>query len=98
MPLGGVSTFLRSKLRVDLRFRAIAYVAMFWFLIRHSSTIGLAWGGFGTMSVAIPLVIVAVYEAFADYYVTRIKPWRLPFGFDQWPDLLGSSFWVWSPP
>ncbi|MBA4106289.1 MAG: hypothetical protein C0485_11070 [Pirellula sp.] len=94
MPLGGVSTFLRSKLRVDLRFRAIAYVAMFWFLIRHSSTIGLAWCGFGTMSVAIPLVIVAVYEAFADYYATRIKPWRLPFGFDQWPDLLGSSFWV----
>lgn len=93
-PLGGISTFLRAKLRVDLRFRTIAYVAIFWFLIRHSSTIGLAWSGFGTMSVAIPLVIVAIYEAFADYYATRIKPWRLPFGFEQWPDLIGSSIWV----
>lgn len=94
LPLGGVSTFLRAKLRVDLRFRTIAYVAIFWFLIRHSSTIGLAWAGFGTMSLAIPLVIVAVYEAFADYYATRIKPWKLPFGVDQWPELISSSVWV----
>ncbi|BBO31371.1 hypothetical protein PLANPX_0983 [Lacipirellula parvula] len=94
LPLGGISTFLRAKLRVDLRFKTIAYVAMAWFVIRNISTIGLASAGFGTMSLAIPLVIVAIYEAFADYYATRIKPWRLPFGFSQWPDLLGSSFWV----
>ena len=94
LPIGAGSTILRAKLRVDLRFQTIALIAVFWFLIRHSCSVGLAALGFGAMSVAAPIVIVAVYEWIADYWATRLTPWRMAFGFEHWRGLVGSSFWV----
>jgi PST family polysaccharide transporter len=94
LPLGAASTVLRAKLRVELRFQTVAIIAIGWYLLRSGGTIVMAALGMGLMSIVVPLVIVALYEWAADYYATRMKPWRKAAEVHLWPGLLGKSFWV----
>lgn len=94
LPLGAASTVLRAKLRVELRFQTVAIIAIGWYLIRNSGTIAMAALGMGLMSLVVPLVIVALYEWAADYYATRMKPWKEAAEVHLWPGLLGKSVWV----
>jgi O-antigen/teichoic acid export membrane protein len=94
LPLGAPATVLRAKLRIDLRFKAIAVIAVFWFLLRQCSTVGFAALGWGVMGLVLPLLLVTLFEWAAAYYVTRIKPWRRSPDLAEWRGLAGNSFWV----
>lgn len=94
LPLGAPATVLRAKLRVDLRFKAIAVIAVFWFMLRQFSAIGFAALGWGVMGLVLPLLLVTLFEWAAASYATRIKPWRRSPDVREWPGLLGNSLWV----
>lgn len=94
LPLGAPATVLRAKLRVDLRFKAIAVIAVFWFMLRQFSAIGFAAWGWGVMGLVLPLLLVTLFEWAAAYYATRIKPWREAPHVREWRGLFGNSMWV----
>lgn len=94
LPLGAPATVLRAKLRIDLRFKAIAVIAVFWFLLRQCSAVGFAALGWGVMGLVLPLLLVTLFEWAAAYYATRIKPWRQSPELAEWRGLAGNSFWV----
>jgi len=94
MPLSTPSTIFKAKLRMDLRFQTVAWISIVWFMIRYLGVVLFALLGFGVMSFVIPLPIVALFELFATYAATRIKPWRRKLKFREWNEIIGSSFWV----
>lgn len=94
LPLGAPATVLRAKLRVDLRFKAIAVIAVFWFMLRQFSAVGFAAAGWGVAGLVLPLLLVTLFEWAAAYYATRIKPWRRSPDVREWSGLLGNSLWV----
>lgn len=94
LPLGAPATVLRAKLRIDLRFKAIAVIALFWFLLRQCSAVGFAALGWGVMGLVLPLLLVTLFEWAAAYYVTQIKPWQRSPDLAEWRGLAGNSFWV----
>jgi PST family polysaccharide transporter len=94
LPLGAASTIMRAKLRVDLRFKALAVIAVLWFFLRHGGTIALAAIGLGVISMVLPLLLVSMTEWVAGCYATGMKPWRKSADVREWPKLLGSSIWV----
>ena len=94
IPLSCPATILKAKLRVELRFQTIAWISVSWFLIRQSGTIILALLGYGAMSFVIPLPFVTLLELVAVSVITRITPWKGKIRVSQWPEILGSSFWV----
>ena len=94
LPLGAPSAMMRAALRVDLRFKALALIALGWFAVRHFGSVGLALVGFGAMSLVLPLLFNVLFEWAAAYWATRMKPWRAPLGIAEWPGLLRDSVWV----
>ena len=59
VPLGTPAAVLQAKLRVDLRFRAVSWLALLTALLRQASTICFAMIGLGAMSFIIPAAICA---------------------------------------
>jgi O-antigen/teichoic acid export membrane protein len=93
LPIGTPSGILRVKLRVDLRFRAHTGVTTAAALIRQLSTIVFALMGFGVMSMALPVLVMAVAESAAAAIVTRDAPWRRSPEFQRWPGLAKQTAW-----
>lgn len=94
LPLGAPATVLRARLRMDLRFKAVAIIAVFWFMLRQFSAIAFAAVGLGVMGLVLPLLVVTVFEGAAAYYATRVKPWLRAPAMREWPALIGDSLWI----
>jgi len=94
LPLDAPAAALRSKLRMDLRFGAIALITLGSLVIRYATVIGLAYAGYGVMSFVIPLPFAAAFASLATLAAARELPLRRGGGWPAWKELIGSSAWV----
>jgi PST family polysaccharide transporter len=63
IPITTISSILMAKLSIELRFRELSILSIFTAVVRNGGIISLTLLGFGPMSFAIALVMVAVFEA-----------------------------------
>lgn len=94
LPMGTLSTVLYSKIRIDLKFPALARILFFQALVRYVGTVVLAVMGFGPLSFVIPVIAMSIYENIATYRVVRDKPWQKPARPDLWPGFLSQGKWL----
>lgn len=92
--LSAPATLFKAKLRIDLRFKTLAWIGTAWFAFRYLGTILLAYLGYGAMSFVLPLPFVSIFECLATYAATRIIPWEGGWQLSLWPSILGNSLWV----
>ncbi len=63
VPVTAAAAFMRTRLHIDLRFRAIAIRDASTVFAQGGLTVLLAWLGFGAMSFVLPLLAVTAVEA-----------------------------------
>ena len=63
VPVTAAAAFMRTRLHIDLRFRAIAIRDASTVFAQGGLTVLLAWLGFGAISFVLPLVAVTAVEA-----------------------------------
>ncbi len=84
----------RAKMAVDLHYRRLAKLNTTSAFVRYSFMILFAVIGMGPLAFTLPLVCVALYEAFFGFMVTRDKPWTRPPRKRLWPALWARSKWL----
>jgi len=94
LPLGTSASILQSKLRLDLRFRDYALLITLSGLLRQVLTIVLAKMHFEEMSLAAPVVLTAIFDSIAAWYVCSDKPWRRPAVLAMWGKLFSQTKWL----
>lgn len=94
VPLGTPAAVLQAKLRVDLRFRAVSWLALVTALLRQASTICFAMIGLGAMSFIIPAAICAAVESLLSWWLTRDSIWRHQAAVATWWDLYHRTKWL----
>jgi PST family polysaccharide transporter len=94
LPLDAPAMALRSKLRIELRFRVIALITMGSLLIRYLLVIWLAQRGYGVMSFVWPLPLAAAFNCLATLAAVSEIPWRGGCDRAAWYEILGNSAWV----
>ncbi|QEG34700.1 oligosaccharide flippase family protein [Bythopirellula goksoeyrii] len=88
------TTLFKAKLRIELRFRTLAWVGTVWFFLRYLGVIYLAYRGYGAMSFVLPLPLASLFECVAFYILTRMTPWKGGWQLHLWPSILGNSTWA----
>ncbi|MFM1890335.1 MAG: hypothetical protein RLZZ565_1092 [Planctomycetota bacterium] len=63
VPVTAAAAFMRTRLHIDLRFRAIAIRDAATVFAQGGLTVLLAWSGFGALSFVLPLLAVTAAEA-----------------------------------
>lgn len=94
VPLGTPTVILHAKLRIDLRFRALAEFTIISGVVRYGGQIALALAGFGAMSVVLPTIGVAIVEAVFCIAATGRAPWARPVEAWRWRAVIGQTIWV----
>lgn len=87
-------TMFRSKLSMQLRFRAVSGLTFQKSLVQNISMLLFAFAGLGPLSFALPLLVVNLYGAIVGYWLTREDLWRRPVRFRAWPPLLSRTKWL----
>lgn len=94
IPLSTASMVFRAKLSIDLQFGIIARIESISAILRYGSMVVFALSGFGALSFALPLIVVALFEWFATWrYVRTWTRHAAPL----WPlfrDTFRDSRWV----
>lgn len=94
IPVSSTYSIQYVKLRLDLRFKAVAWIGLGSCVVRYGGQVALALAGFGAISFVLPLLAVALWEGAAGYLVTREWPWRHPVDRKRWPELMRSVKWI----
>jgi PST family polysaccharide transporter len=88
-PFTAVSLMFSAAVRVQLLFRTIALIGFFELALLQTLTVSLAWSGFGALSFAIPLPIVAAVKS---ALLWRYTPFRPDFSKRfRWRELISSG-------
>ena len=94
LPLGSAAPVLIPRLRMTMQFKSLATWTVLSGAIRYIGQIGLALAGFGTYSLIIPFIAVAIFDSAYLIYATRVWPWMYLPGFKQWGFILKRSGWL----
>lgn len=94
LPLGSATTVLHAKLRIDLRFKALAWFTILSGIVRYGGQIALALMGWGPMSIVIPTVLVAAVESVFCIVATGRHPWAGPAHVKRWYGTLRQTIWL----
>ncbi len=93
VPFQALPTIYAAALARQLRFREIAIINLGAGIIQNTSSVILAWLGFGAYSLIIPLVIMAFYMAIAYRFTAGKIQVGLP-QVRQWGELRRSVSWL----
>jgi O-antigen/teichoic acid export membrane protein len=74
IPIGTPAMLLKAKLTIDRRFRELATINFGSSFIWQAAVVGLAFGGLGAMSFALPPLLQAAYESVASWRATKAFP------------------------
>lgn len=79
IPLSTPSAILITRLRMHMRFAEFSRVQFISTILRAVVAVGLAWLGFGPISMVWPLTAVALWEWWALHRLTPLKVRELPY-------------------
>lgn len=94
LPLGTPAAILQSKLRIDLRFKQFSLLVSISVISRQIFTILLAWYGFNELSLTLPVVITAVIDSLAAWWICNDRPWKRAAVLEMWPGLFSRTKWL----
>lgn len=94
LPLGTPSTTMLARLKIDLRFRALAWLMSINMVTRYGMQIILALAGFGPLAIVLPLLAIAVAETAYLFLVTREKTWKRSPKPSMWWGLWKQTQWI----
>ncbi len=94
IPLSTPAGILMAKLRADLRFGTVSWIAGSSALFRQIATVALALWGFGELSLAIPVALAALYDTVVCWIVTRDRFYARPAQPRRWPALFKEAKWL----
>lgn len=92
--LSTFGTVQRTKLTVDLRFRANSAISAASAVLRHAATVLFALLGFGPQSFVLPLILVALFEAAAGYVLVGSARRGPSLDWATAKLLMGQSQWL----
>jgi O-antigen/teichoic acid export membrane protein len=81
-------------MRVKLMFRQFSGRATAAGLFRQGTTIGFAYGGFGVMSLAWPVLLTGLFESVSAYITLPEKLWKRKMEVSRWGKILRESRWA----
>jgi PST family polysaccharide transporter len=94
MPLGTPGAILRTRMRLDLRFRELGVMSFVVAIIRYVGSTVLALAGAGAQSFVLPLLAIAIVEWVWGQAATRDRAcWGRP-AFDRWPEIIRETKWL----
>lgn len=94
VPISTIPSVLLAKLRIDLRFEAIAWMTIVKSLVQYAGSIWMALAGFGVLSLVVPLVIATIVEAVMACVLNRAQPWRSAPNVRMWGPVMKDSGWL----
>ena len=74
LPLNTASLIFQAKLSSELKFGKLTRINIWSALLRHGSMAAFAFMGFGPISFVLPLILIAVFETVAGWYVVGAWP------------------------
>ncbi|MGC3973856.1 MAG: oligosaccharide flippase family protein [Nitrospira sp.] len=94
LPLNTASMVFQAKLSSDLSFQKLTQLNIWSALLRHGSMASLALLGFGPMSFVLPLIIIALFETIAGWYLIGKWPPDHPLTWRGMRVVLRDSRWI----
>jgi PST family polysaccharide transporter len=92
LPVGTFGVMLQTKMRLDMRFREFLLIVTVSGILRQVSTVVLAWAGFKSMSLSLPIVITAAFESIVCLWYVSDRPWFRRPDFAAWPGIFKETF------
>lgn len=89
-----IASVLYTRLRLDLRFKAVSAIATVSGLARQASLIAFVMSGMGVMSFAWSAMVCCVVDAACLWWLTRDAVWLRAPRFSRWGQWAGASFWL----
>jgi O-antigen/teichoic acid export membrane protein len=97
----GLSVFLatpgfifHAKLMGELRFRTTQILAICSHIIKHGSSVIFAYLGFGSLSLVLPLIVIAITDSILSGLVVKKLPLRRNMSYQEVLTILNSSKWI----
>ena len=94
VPLGTAASVMMAKLSIDLRFATVTKITTASAILRHGSAVLFALLGFGPLSFVLPLVVLAVFDTAAAWWVVGVWPKGNPLTWPLLKNTLGASGWL----
>jgi O-antigen/teichoic acid export membrane protein len=94
MPLSTPGAILQAKLTIDLRFGALARIAIGSAIVRYVGSVALAWAGVGPLSFVLPLIAISLFEWAASRLACRTALFTRAAHVRRWKELFHQSKWV----
>lgn len=89
-----VSNVLYTRLRLDLRFKAVSVLSTVSSVARQASLILFVVSGMKHMSFAWSAAVCCLVDAACVWWVTRDALWLRPPRFARWGQWFGASLWL----
>lgn len=87
------STMAQARLRMKLKFHAIAVITSISAFIRAGVILACAWAGLGAISFVLGLMSLALFESITMSRATGEAMWKHPAQPHRWRDMLWTVRW-----
>jgi PST family polysaccharide transporter len=94
LPLNTASLIFQAKLSSDMKFQKLTRINIWSALLRHGSMVAFALMGLGPISFVLPLILIAVFETVAGWYVVGVWPPYRRLTWQAMRGVLQDSRWI----
>ena len=94
LPLNTASLIFQAKLSSEMKFQTLTRIHIWSALLRHGSMAAFALMGLGPLSFVLPLILIAVFETVAGWYVVGAWPPHQRLTWHAMRCVLRDSRWI----
>jgi O-antigen/teichoic acid export membrane protein len=94
LPLNTASLIFQAKLSSEMKFQKLTRINIWSALLRHGSMVAFALMGLGPISFVLPLILIAVFETVAGWYVVGAWPPNRRLTWQAMRGVLQDSRWI----
>lgn len=94
LPLNTASLIFQAKLSSEMKFQKLTRINIWSALLRHGSIVAFALMGLGPISFVLPLILIAVFETVAGWYVVGAWPPNRRLTWQAMRGVLKDSRWI----
>lgn len=94
LPLGTPAAMLQAKLRLELRFKALSFLMAMSIILRQVLTVVFAKLGMQEMSLTVPVVVTALFDSAAAWWMCNSRPWTRSAEISRWRGIFSETKWL----